>query len=147
MGESIDGRAEAWSEKNFADHPEAWEQGFSGKKRRRVDKALAQEMVDDGDRTAAEAARQTKLIKAGTGTARGWLTRWLSDMRASSLLRTKNFCSTLSSSFDAARLGRPAVDYNMHIMWDHADKVLDVAPPKECDGHFLHLSMCFCVKI
>jgi hypothetical protein len=135
LADDIESHRNSWGKSDLTKESDAWLHGFSGVKRRRANPHLKQQCVLDGDRTAPEIARSSGLQKSNAGTAKGWVTNWLSGMRGTCLVSSDQFSGTLSSCFDAARLGRPAKDYNVHLLWDHSRRELQCPPPKVSYRH------------
>ena len=108
VGEDIDGDPDRWGVSPTKEVG-ALATGASGSKRCRASGPLKALVCGDLERTAPEVARESGLMQPNAGTARGWVSRWLSERRATSLIKAEDFRGTLSSCFDAARLGRPAM--------------------------------------
>ena len=131
--QAVDAREIQWGSEH-GDAPDAWRMGIRGVKRCRANRVLRDTFVYD-DKGPLQAYRNSSFGSGGNvSSARNWRTRWLSELRASCMFKGVHFTGTLASAFDASRIGRPAKDYNLHLMWDCDANELVVAPPKDRQG-------------
>jgi hypothetical protein len=124
----IDSRPEAWGDKNLLKSDSIWMAGCSGSKRRRADPHMKYIVATSGASSTSELARSHGL--ASTQGALHWEAEALSQMRSTAILQSQICTQTVSSCLDAARVGRPAEDYLLHLMWDHVLQSTIVAPPQ-----------------
>ena len=124
----IDGRPEQWGNKNLLKSDSIWMAGCSGSKRRRADPHMKYMAVTPGASSTSEVARSHGLAR--TQVALRWEEEMLSQMRSTAILHSQGSTQTLSSCLDAARVGRPAEDYLIHLIWDHKLQATMVAPPQ-----------------
>ena len=95
-------------------------------KRRRADPHLKFLAASSGQ--TAEVARRYNITSGNS--ARDWEEEFLCQHRCATLLSCTGFNWTVSSCLDAARVGRPAREILLHLLWDHKHNVAMVAPPQ-----------------
>ena len=109
-----------------------WLVGPSGTKRRRADPFLK-------DRVALEANAQSSSRGAGaelkaadkvsTSLQSKWTIERLCFTQAACHLSARVGSRVFHSTFDASRIGEPALDLLMHLVWSHAGQVTLPLPP------------------
>ena len=73
------------------------------------------------------------VYKLDNTTCQSLKLQFLSEKRASCLQRVgeEELTATIASCFDAARVGKPAQDLLMHLIWDMRLSCVMVAAPKD----------------
>ena len=129
IAEHIDQRAEQWGNRNLLKSEGIWIEGTTGAKRRRADAHMKYQAVMAGATHTSAVARQHGL--ANTSVALRWEEEALSQLRSTSILAASaSSRGVVSSCLDAARIGRPAQDFLIHLLWDHTIGATIVAPPQ-----------------
>ena len=92
---------------------------------------MKHQAVTDGASNTSAVARHAAI--AIMSVALRWEEEGLAQMRSTSLLAAQGAGSrsvTRSSCIDGARVGRPASEYLVQLLWDHKEERTIVAPPQ-----------------
>ena len=140
IGAAIDRGAETWGACTLSDLHELNQLGRSGRKRRRLDPHVrmysATGEAVDASSCSAEGLRSNQF--PGAASVREWQEQQMCAVQAGAHLlcgRESTFCSI----FDAARVGKPALDVLLHCVWLPGAAVSLVSPPVVpliCSGTF-----------
>jgi hypothetical protein len=128
----IDGRRLEWGTPISLTIEGAWMPGLSGKKRRRSD-AHAREQVAQAPASSSTGSAATVLSTATAdgNQVRRWRDQLMCGLQAAAHLAFKA-PAILSTALDATRLGQPAVDMLMHVVWRFPGGCSVVLPPAAC---------------
>ena len=110
--------------------------GPSGKKRRRIDPEIRDYILAraaGGQCSAGVGGVGKEKFDLPSSTTQTLKLTYLSDQRAAclALMGTTHGQHTIASTFDGARVGKPAVDMLMHLIWDSNLQKCFVAAPKD----------------